>query len=245
MLIAASRNRQPSARARSSTSRVFWRIVSSILSNACRSEPPAYSTAPQMMPPALATKSGIERTPRSWRIRSPADVTGMFAPWSTTLQPTRPALALSITSGRAAGTKKSTSRSRKASPSMRRPRGYAVTPPVASIVATSSSMSMPSGSWIVPSRSVTDTRRAPLSARNRADGRPTLPKPWMETVAPSRGTTPASSATSAAMARPKPVEPVSSSGTPPRDLDRPTERPPSSRIQAIAVSFVPMSGAGM
>ena len=86
---------------------------------------------------------------------------------------------------------------------------------------------------------------APRSPIARAAALPTAPKPWMITRAPASSTTLASLRTSAHTARPKPVAPSSSSGTPPSAPGTPTARPISSYTYAIDVSVVPMSGPGM
>ena len=78
--VAASRGSAPSARARSSVSRVLARMRSSMAANAWAWVPPCYSIAAQMTAPAFAMKSGTLRTRWACIHRSAASVAGMFAP---------------------------------------------------------------------------------------------------------------------------------------------------------------------
>ena len=73
--LAAARGASFASLALCSTAAVFARILSEMVWKAPVSVPPAYSTAAQITPPALAMKSGTDRTPRSCRAASASAVT--------------------------------------------------------------------------------------------------------------------------------------------------------------------------
>ncbi len=217
---------------------------SAMAANAWASVPPAYSTAAQITPPALAMKSGTTSTPRSASSSSASAVAGRLAPGRITLARTSPALAAVNTSGRAAGIHSSQARPTSSSGGTCSPPGNNATESPASLKRTSFSTSRPSGLTTAPLLSEAATRTAPRSASSSAARRPTAPNPCTTMRAPSIRWPLTASTASAATARPYAVAPSSSMGIPPRTRGRPTALPISSRTQAMAVSSRPMSGPG-
>ena len=105
---------------------------------------PLYSAYELMTPPALATKSGMMRTPFLWKYVSTSLDIGMFEPSTMIFALTFVLFALVIRSGIAAVIKMSASTLTISALGRTLQPGYAVTVPFFSLAALSFARSMPS-----------------------------------------------------------------------------------------------------